>query len=297
MAVSTGNFGELLEPGLRKLYGDAYKQYPEEYSQVFNVEGSSKNFEEDLSLAALGLVPAKPEGQAVSYDTAYQGTTHRYTHSAYGLGFMVTREMFEDDLYRKMKTMPQALARSVRHSIELLAANVLNRAFNSSYTGIDSLEMCSTVHTTIAAGTYQNELTTAADLSVTSLEQAYIDIAALIDERGLKMAAKPTKLIVHPNDVFNAQTILKTSQEVGSANNDINTMKGAMPYTTLHWLTDSDAWFVLTDVPNGMNFFWRRKPEFTRDNDFDSENAKFKTTYRCSVGWTDPRGIYGSPGA
>ena len=296
MAAYSGNFGELLELGLRIVYGDTYKQYPEEYSKVFEVDTSTKPFEEDLRLAGLGEVPEKPEGQSVTYDMIDQGETHRYTHATFGLGFAVPRELLEDDQYRKIKQMPKALARSVRHSVEQLAADVLNSGFSGS-SGIDGKGLFDTAHPTVSGGTYQNKPTTASDLTVTSLEQAFIDIATYIDERGLKIMAIPKLLVVHPADRFNAEVVLKPSQIPGTANNDVNPMYQALGFTTMHWLTDPDAWFVVTDVPNGLTFFWRRRPEFTRDNDFDSEIAKFKTTYRCSVGWTDPRGVYGNPGA
>ena len=297
MPVYTSNFSELLEPGLREIYGLEYSQYPEEYSKVFNIETSSKAFEEDLNMSGFGLIPTKSQGSGVTYDTAYQGWTNRYTHATYGMGFMVTREMYEDDLYRKMKLLPRALARSVRQSIETMAANVLNRAFSGSYTGGDGKELCATDHVLIAGSTYSNELATAADFDVTSYEQALIDIQAFVDDRGLKMAARPKMLVGPPNLDWQFQMVLKSEKTPDNANNAYNPAKGTIPYTIMHWLTDTDAWFILTDVPNGLNYFWRRRPEFTNDSDFDSENAKYKTTYRCSVGWTDPRGIFGSPGA
>lgn len=300
MATFTNNFAALLAPGLRKIYGDSYMDYPEEYSIVFDIDTiKDRNYIEDHSITTLGLVTVKAHGKSIDYDEAYDGYTKRYTFVTYGLGFMVTREMFEDDLYRKMSQMPKALARSVRQTIEITAANVLNRAFNSSYTGADGKEMCATDHPLIGGGTFQNELTTAADLDVTSYEQALIDIQAFVDDRGLKVATRPTKLIIHPSNEFQANMILKSSQLPDTANNNYNPAQGTMSggVAKLHWLTDSDAWFIKTDVPDGLTFLWRRRPEFAQDSDFDSENAKFKTTMRFDCGWTDPRGIYGSPGA
>jgi hypothetical protein len=298
MPVSTSNFGELLEPGLRRIYGLAYAQYPEEYSQIFSVETSTRAFEESLSLSGFGLVPEKPQGSSVSYSTPKQNWVHRLTHTAYGLGYIVTREMFEDEQYRQINNFSRALARSVRYTIEAVAANVLNNAFDSSVaTGGDGLELCSTAHLLGGGGTYRNELSAPADLSSTSLEQALIDISNLVDDQGLNIQAKPVKLVVPPKLDWTAQKLLGSTLEPESANNAINPANGRMPYTVNHFLTDPDAWFIITDVPNGLVFYWRRRPEFTRDNDFDTENAKFKTTFRFVAGWDDPRGIFGSPGA
>ena len=302
MAIFTTNFAELLLPGLRKVYGDTYKDWPEEYSKVFKLETSKKSKEDDLSMSGLGLVPQKPEGQGITYDTAFQGLKKTYTHLAFGMGVAITREMFEDDLYRKMKSMASGLARSVRHTIEIEGANVLNRAFDgTNYAdGSDGLELCSDAHTTIGGGNYRNELATSADLDITSFEAALVDIETqFIDERGLKLRVMPQKMVIHPSNIWQAKKILKSGQEPDTANNAINPGMGILPggFIVMHELSDADAWFITTDVPNGLTWFWRRKPEFTKDNDFDTENAKFKTTMRFSHGWTDPRGIYGSPGA
>ncbi|MCR4287102.1 MAG: Mu-like prophage major head subunit gpT family protein, partial [Deltaproteobacteria bacterium] len=291
-----GNFGELIDPGLRKIYGDTYKDYPEEYSKIFSVESSKKAYEDTLSMTGFGLVPEKTEGTSISYDVAYQGYDHRLTHLTYGLGFIVTREMYEDDLYRKINSLPRALARSVRHTIEITAGNVLNRAFTSTYAGADGKELCATDHPLIAGGTLKNELTTAADLSMTSFEQALIDLADFTDDRGLLMAAKPKSLVIPSELSWTASQLLGSQKDPESANNAINPANGMVPFSVNHYLTDPDAWFITTDVPNGLVFYWRRRPEFTKDNDFDSENAKWKTTFRMSVGWDDYRGLFASPG-
>lgn len=296
MPINTGNFGELLDPGLRKIYGDTYKDYPEQYSKIFSVETSKMAYEDTLSMTGFGLVPEKTEGNGVTYDTAYQGYDHRLTHLTYGLGFIVTKEMFEDDLYRKMNSLPKALARSVRHTVEITAANVLNRAFNSSYTGADAKELCATDHPLIGGGTQKNELTTAADLSMTSYEQALIDIADFTDDRGLLIAAKPKMLVIPSELNWTASQLLGSEKDPESANNAINPANGSLPFSVNNFLTDPDAWFITTDIPNGLVFYWRRRPEFTKDNDFDSENAKWKTTFRMSVGWDNPLGVFGSPG-
>jgi hypothetical protein len=298
--IVPSNFSELLAPGLRKIYGLEYAQYPEEFSQVFEVTTTARAWEEDMNLTGFGLVPPKPVGRSVEYDTAYQGWKKRYTMSTFGLGFIVAREMLEDDLYRQINNMPKALSRSVRHTIEVTAANHLNRAFNSSYVGADSKQLCATDHPLIGGGTFRNMLSVSADLDITSFEQALIDIStSFYDDRGLLMAVRPLALVVHPSNDFQCQYILKSERLPDTANNNYNPARGILPrgHLLLHWLTDPDAWFILTDVPNGLLWFWRRNPEFTNDNVFDSENAKFKTTYRCDSGWTDPRCIFGSPGA
>lgn len=296
MASGTSNFGELLEPGLKRIYGLEYAQHSDVYPTVFNVDSSTKAFEESLSMTGFGEVPEKTQGQSVTYNDPKQNWVHRLTHVAYGLGFVVTREMFEDDQYKKMGGFTRALARSVRHSIEQTGANVLIRAFDSTYKGGDGLELCSTAHLLGAGGTYQNELTTAADLDATSLEQALIDLGDMVDDAGLLMRAMPKRLIV-PNELsWTAQKLLGSSLDPDSANNAINPANNLMPFTTWNFLTDPDAWFITTDVPNGLVYYMRRRPDFTRDNDFDSENAKFKTTFRVVAGWDDPRGIFASPG-
>lgn len=298
MPVSTEDFASLLWPGLRVVYGDTYKQYPEEYSKVYNINKSTKAYEKDQGITGLGLVPEKDQGGSVDYDEFYEGYEKTYLNVTYGLGFKVTREMFEDDQYRKISSMPGALARSVRQTVEILGANPLNRAFNSSYPGSDGKEMCATDHPLVAGGTFSNELDTAADLDVTTLEQALIDIQEFTDDRGLKVMCLPQKLVIHPDNLFQAQMLLKSAQLPDTANNNYNPAQGTIPggVVVMHWLTDPDAWFITTDCPNGLNFFWRRRPEFTKDNDSDSENAKYKTTFRCVCGHTDPRAIFGSPG-
>ena len=299
--INTANFANLLEPGLRKIYSDEYNDYAEEYSKVFEIDSSTKNKEYDQSLTTLGLVGEKAQGAGVDYSDPVQGYKKTYTHATYGKGFSITRELWEDALYRNIKAMPKALARSVRQTIEYLAANHLNYAFTASaaYYGSDSKELCATDHPLISGGTSRNELATAADLDITSYEQALIDIQTFVSDESLKIAAKPKKMIIHPSNVFQAQMILKSSMLPDTANNNYNPAQGTMPggYVVMHWLTDEDAWFVQTDVPNGLTWIWRRRPEFTKDNDFDSENAKFKTTFRAASGWSDWRGIFGSPGA
>jgi len=297
MSVGTSNFGELLEPGLKKIYGQEYAQYPELYSKCFDVENSTKAFEESLSVTGFGQVPVKTQGGSVSYANPKQNWVNRLTHVAYGLGYNITREMYEDDQYNKMKGFTKALARSVRHTIETVNANILNNAFDSNYTGGDGKELCATDHLLGGGGTYKNELTTAADLSATSLEQALIDIGDLVDDAGLLVHAKASMLIGPSELDWTMTKLLDSTLDPDSANNAVNPAKGRMPYMVWNFLTDPDAWFIKTDIPNGLVTYWRRRPEYTRDNDFDSENAKFKTTFRMIAGWDDPRGIFGSPGS
>jgi phage major head subunit gpT-like protein len=298
MAITKNNFSEALEPGIRKWYGDAYKQYPEEYTMIYDVMNSKKSSEYSHSHTGFGLVPVKSEGGSITYDDTVQLYKKTHTHITYGLGFTVTRELAEDDLYNIISRKPKSLARSVRHTVETLAANKLNNAFVTTYdTGADGKELCATDHPLGYGGTEQNEPTNASDLSMTSLEQALIDIAAFKDDRGMVLAAKGKRLIIPPALEWTAKQLLGSQKDPESANNAINPANGLMPYSVNHFLTDPDAWFIKTDVPDSLVFFWRRRPDFTKDNDFDSENAKWKTTFRCSMGWDDWRGIYGSPGA
>lgn len=301
MPTVSGNFNaSLLTPGFRVIWGTDQKDWEEEYSKVFDLETSTKNKEEDYSITELGLAVEKAQGASITYDTIYEGFKKTYTHTTLGLGFSVSREMVEDDLYRKIKQMPKALSRSVKHTVEITAANVLNRAATAGYTGGDGKVLLATDHPTYGGGgTYRNTPSTACDLDITSFENALIDIGTVfIDDRGLKMAVKPVKGIIHPSNIFMMEKILKSASEPDTANNAINPAKGSLPqgYVVMHWLTDSDAWFIKTDVSNGLNWFWRRRPEFTQDNDFDTENAKYKATYRCSSGWTNPRALYGTMG-
>lgn len=298
MAITTtGDFGELLEPGLRSVYGTAYKSYPEQYTKIFDVRTSGKRTEYMLSISGFGLVNAKTESASVDYDEPVQGFKSSQTAVTYGKGFSISREMYEDDQYNIINKYPKALARSNRVTIEQTGADVLNRAFNSSYTGGDTKELCATDHPLIGGGTYANELSTSADFDVTSLEQALLDIGDMVDDRGLLLQAMGKKLVGPPELQFQFARTLKSTLDPESAMNTVNAVANVLPFEINNYLTDPDAWFIITDIPDGLICYWRRKPEFTRDNDFDSENAKFKTTFRVSFGWGDPRQIFGSPGA
>lgn len=299
--INTGSFGKALWPGINAWYGKAYNEHAEQWSKLFDKNTSRRRFEEEVGISSFGLAETLPEGQGVSYDSEQQGFLTRYTHVTYALGFIITKEMMEDDLYDIVgERRSKALAFSMRQTKEIVAANVYNRAFNSSYTGGDGLEMCSLLHPNVAGGTWQNELTTAADLSEAALEQAAIDIGDFTNDRGLKIAVQPTKLIVPTELQFEAERILKSDGRVSTADNDLNALKtkGIIPEIVVNnYLTDADAWFIRTNAPDGLKYFERAADSFDMDNDFDTDNAKFKARGRYSFGWTDPRGIYGSPGA
>jgi hypothetical protein len=306
--ITTTSFAKSLFPGVNKWYGDEYNEFPVEFLKLFDKYDSKRNFEEDVGVSGLGLLSVKAEGAGITYDTTRQGFTTRFQHAAYASGFIVTREAYEDDLYDVVgKQRATSLAFAVRQTKEILAANVYNRAFNTSYVGGDAATLVasaggggSSTHPNIAGGTWTNGPTVAADLSEAALEQAHIDIAQFTDDRGLKIALHPKSLIIPVQSMFEATRILKGDWQVNSAERNVNAMKtmGLVPEIVVsHYLTDADAWFIRTDCKDGMKYFERRADEFTTDDDFDTENAKFKATFRASWGWTNPRGIYGSPGA
>jgi hypothetical protein len=298
--IATGSFPKALWPGVKKWYGQAYDDYQTEYDKLFEKFSSDKAWEEFVGKVGLGLAVVKAEGAPITYDTEQQGFTTRVQHVNYALGFIITNEMIEDDQYMVVgERRAKALARSLRHTKEINAANMYNRAFNTSYTFGDGKAMLVSDHPNVSGGTWSNILSTAADLSEAALEQASIDIAGFTDDRGLLIAAKPTKLVIPRQLVFEAERILKTSQRVATANNDINALKtmGIIPEVVVnHFLTDSDAWFIRTDIP-GLAYVERRAASFDQDNDFDTENAKFKASERYSFTCYDPRSVYGTPGA
>jgi len=298
--ITTGSFAKALWPGINKWYGDAYNEHKVEYTDLFDTHSSRKAWEEDVGYTGFGLFQQKGEGESINYDTERQGFVSRYTHVTYASGFIVTREVVEDDLYDVVaQRKAKGLAFSLRQTKETLAANVYNRAFTSTYTGGDAKELLATDHPNVAGGTYANELATAADLSEAALEQACIDLMKFTNDRGLKISVMPKSLIVPVDLVFEADKILRTEYEVGTANNTINAVRSKFPggVKVNHYLTDTDAWFIRTNCPDGMKYFERRADSFAMDEDFDTDNAKYKATFRCSFGWSDPRGLFGSPGA
>lgn len=306
--INSSSFAKALWPGVNAWYGKAYNEYPVEYTKLFDKFTSSRQFEEDVGVSSFGLAVVKPEGAPISYDSERQAFITRYNHVVYALGFIITREIVDDDQYDVVgQRKAQGLAFSMRQTKEIVAANVYNRGFNTSYVGGDGSTLIasaggggSTTHPNFAGGTWTNGPSTAVDLSEAALEQAHIDIAGFTNDRGLLIAVRPKTLIVPRQLIFEAKRILAPDGRPGTDTNDVNAMKalGMVPEVVVnHYLTDSDAWFLRTDTPHGMKYWERNADSFDMDNDFDTENAKFKARARYSFGWTDPRGIYGSPGA
>jgi len=298
--INTSTFAKALWPGVNAWYGKAYSEYPVEWDKLFTKSTSSRAWEEDVGVSGFGLARVKNEGAAIEYDAEKQAFTTRYTHVVYALGFIVTREVFEDDLYDIVgQRKAQGLAFSMRQTKEIVAANIYNRAFTSGYTYGDGSILCVSSHPNIAGGTWSNVIGTAADISEAALEQALIDISGYTNDRGLRIAVKAKSLIIPKELDFEANKIMQTQYEVGTANNTVNVVRGRFPGGIVmnHYLTDADAWFISTDVPHGMKYFERRGDAFTTDGDFDTDNAKFKATARYSFGWSDPRALFGSPGA
>lgn len=300
-AISRAQLLKELLPGLNALFGMEYKTYQDEHKEIYTDETSERSFEEETKLSGFGSAPVKPEGQAISYDNAQEAFTSRYTHETIAMGFSITEEAIEDNLYDSLSARyTKALARGMAYTKQVKGAALLNNGFTSFYSG-DGVVLFSTAHPTIGGGTNSNRPSTASDLNETSLEQAVIDIAAYTDERGLLIAAKPKKLIVPPALMFVATRLLETEMRVGTADNDLNALKsnGSIPegYRVNHYLTDADAWFLTTDVPNGMKHFTRVALSTGMDGDFDTGNVRYKARERYSFGVSDPLGIYGSPGA
>jgi hypothetical protein len=302
MAISRSQLVKELEPGLNALFGLEYNRYDNEHAEIFITETSDRAFEEEVMLSGFAAAAAKSEGAPVVFDDATEAYTSRYTHQTFALAFAITEEAIEDNLYDRLAARyTRALARSMSQTKQQIAADVLNNAFNSGVTGGDGVELCSRLHPLANGGTFSNELATPADLSETSLEQSLIDIAAFVDERGLKIALQGTKLIIPKELQFTAERILKSPLRVATADNDINAIKnmGMIPqgYRVNHFLTDTDAFFIMTDAPNGLKHFVRSPIKTAIEGDFDTGNVRFKARERYSFGFSDARGIFGSPGA
>ena len=301
MAISRAQLVKELEPGLNALFGLEYKNYADEWNEIFETETSDRAFEEEVMLAGFSNAAVKPEGSGVDYDDAQETFTARYTHETIALAFSITEEAIEDNLYDRLASRyTKALARSMANTKQVKAANVLNNAFDSSFTGVDGVELCSDAHPT-TGGNIKNELSTAADLNETSLEQALIDIAGLTDDRGLKIALNGRKLIIPVNLQFTAERLMKSGQRVGTSDNDINAVgsMGMIPegYVVNNFLTDTDAFFIKTDAPNGLKHFQRAPITTKMEGDFETGNVRYKSRERYSFGFSDFRGIFGSPGA
>lgn len=307
MAINTGNFAKLLYPGLNAIYGHKYNEYAKECDSIYESRNSKRAYEEDQGVTGFGLAPVKQEGNSVVYDTEQQGFLTRYNHITYALGFIITEEMVEDDQYDVVgQRRTEGLAYSMRQTEETVAANVFNRAFNTSYTLGDSATLVASAggggsasRANVSGGTWTNGAATAADLSEAALEQALIDIADYKDDRGKRIQVQAKQLIIANGNQFNADRILSSNLRVESADNDVNAIKnmGLVPKVVLnHYLTDADAWFIQTDMPNGFIKYNRKGMSFAMDNDFDTSNHKFKASQRNSFGATDPRCVWGNPG-
>lgn len=299
--ITSGAHPKALWPGIQAWFGRKYNEYPTQWTDLFDMETSDKMYEEDVEITGFGLAAVKAEGAATTYDTEAQGFTKRYTHVVYSLGYIVTKEELEDNLYEVVsKRRSQALAFSFRQTKEINLANVYNRAFTSTYTGGDGKELLATDHPSLA-GNWSNELATPADLSEASIEDLVIQIMGATNSRGLRIALQPQSLHVHRHNWFEANRILKSVLQNDTANNAINVLRaeGTFPkgIKVNQYFDDADAWFVRTNCPNGMKYLERRAMSFTTDNDFDTSNAKAKADERYSAGWTDPRALYGSDGA
>jgi hypothetical protein len=302
MAISRAQLLKELLPGLNALFGLEYAKYGEEHKEIYETETSERSFEEETKLSGFSAAPVKNEGAALSYDNAQEAWTARYNHETIAMGFSITEEAVEDNLYDSLSSRyTKALARGMSYTKQVKAAYVLNNAFTTGVVYGDGVTLCNTAHPLISGGTNSNRPTTGADLNETSLENAVIQIAGWTDERGLLIAAKPRKLVVPPALMFVATRLLETELRVGTTDNDINALKnnGSIPqgYTVNHYLTDTNAWFLCTDVPNGLKHFVRTPLQNGMDGDFDTGNVRYKARERYSFGVSDPLGIFGSPGS
>ena len=302
MAISRSQLLKELLPGLNALFGLEYARYGEEHKELYEIESSERSFEEETKLSGFSAAPVKSEGAAIAYDNAQEAWTTRYSHETIALGFSITEEAIEDNLYDSLSARyTKALARGMAYTKQVKAASVLNNGFSSSYVGGDNSPLFATNHVLVSGGTNANTPTTQVDLNETSLEAAVIQIAAWTDERSLLIAAKPRKLVVPPALMFVATRLLETKLRVGTNNNDISAINnnGTIPegYTVNHFLTDVNAWFLLTDVPNGLKHFVRTPLQNSMDGDFDTGNVRYKSRERYSFGWSDPLGAWGSSGS
>jgi len=302
MAISRAQLAKELEPGLNALFGMEYSRYENQHAEIYTTESSDRAFEEEVMLSGFGAAPTKSEGSAVNFDDANEAYTARYNHETIALAFSITEEAVEDNLYDRLSSRyTRALARSMAHTKQVKAASVLNNAFDSTVTGGDGKELCATDHPLTNGGTFANEPSTAADLNETSLEDALISIAGFVDERGLKVALRGTKLIVPRQLQFVAERLMVSNLRVGTADNDVNAIRsmGMLPdgYAVNDFLTDSDAFFLMTDAPRGFIHFDRVPLSTQMEADFDTGNMRFKARERYSFGFSDPRCVFGSPGA
>ena len=302
MAISRSQLLKELLPGLNALFGMEYKRYGEQHKEIYETESSDRSFEEETKLSGFGTAPVKAEGSAIAYDNAQEAWSTRYNHETIALGFSITEEAVEDNLYDSLSARyTKSLARAMSYTKQVKAASVLNNGFNAAFAGGDGVALFSTAHPTVGGGTNSNTAAVQVDLNETSLEAAVIQISAWTDERGLLIAAKPQKLVIPPALMFVADRLLKTEGRVGTADNDINSLKqmGSIPggTTVNNFLTDTNAWFLTTDVPNGLKHFVRTPMSTSMDGDFDTGNVRYKARERYSFGWSDPLGMWGSSGS
>ena len=298
MAISRAQLLKELLPGLNALFGLEYASYGEEHKELFEVETSERSFEEETKLSGFNAAPVKNEGQAIAYDNAQEAWTARYNHETIALGFSITEEAIEDNLYDSLsKRYTKALARAMAYTKQYKAASVINNGFNTAFAGGDGVALFSTAHPLVSGGTNSNTFSTSPDLNETSLEAATIQIAGWTDERGLLIAAKPRKLVVPPNQMFVAKRLLDTELRVGTSDNDINALKSmgtiSEGFKVNHFLTDTHGYYILTDVPNGLKMFERVALQNSMDGDFDTGNVRYKSRERYSFGWSDPLGVFG----
>lgn len=301
MAISRAQLLKELLPGLNALYGLEYGKYENEHTEIYDQETSERSFEEEVKLSGFGAAPVKPEGSAINYDNAQESFISRYNHETVAMGFSITEEAMEDNLYDSLSSRyTKALARAMAYTKQVKAASLLNTGFTTFQSG-DGVTLFNTAHPTVAGGTNRNRPSTDVDLNETALEQAVIDIAAYVDERGLLIAARPRKLIVPPALMFVATRLLQTELRVGTSDNDVNALKqmGSIPegYRVNHYLTDADSWYIKTDIPNGMKHFVRVAMQTSMDGDFDTGNVRYKARERYSFGVSDPLSMYACPGA
>lgn len=301
--INTGSHPKLLWPGIHAIWGQVYDAHPTEYTDLYEVRNSTRAYEQDVQVTGFGLAPVKSQGGQIAYDSEMQGWVTTYAHIAYALGYIVTKEELEDNLYKEVsQRRAKANAFSCNQTIENVAAFLYNNAFSSTfYTTPDGQPLISTAHVNASGGTYSNRLATPADLSEASIEDLTIQIMNATQDRGLRISIMPESLHISTAEFYNAHRILKSVLQNDTGNNAINVLKATNAFPkgikVNHYFTDPDAWFIRTNIPNGMTMFWRNKPQFEQDNDFDTKNAKAATYMRFSVGATDPRGIFGSPGA
>ena len=296
--ITSGNFAELLWPGIAEIWGDVYNDYAPLYEKVYEMKKSDKRFEKEQGVTGFALVGVKTEGNSIPFSDPLQGYQKEYTESTYAMGVAISRELAEDEQYNYINSIPKKLARSLRQTEETLAWNTFNNGFSSSYLGADGVALFSSSHNLVGGGTYRNQLSTTSDLTQTTIEQMMQDISDLVDDQSLKINLRPRCLVVPTQVQFRARKIIESPYVTGSNDNDKNPIPGILSDLIVSpWLTDNDAWFIVTDCDDGLTWYDRRAAEIIRDNEFDTQNLKIATTKRFSLGWTNPRGVFGTAGA